>query len=116
MPALENRPMIADGLCTTYVGGFRVTRRGRFWQVYDRQDSPRGYGSLQSGSAGSRAAAVAAGPAYLSGRLPQADACPAQGAFGRNPVPTIRNSREFASSRVTSSDQVRPCAVPSLPF
>ena len=31
-------PALSNCRCTAYVGGFRVTRRGRFWQVYDRED------------------------------------------------------------------------------
>lgn len=31
-------PAPSNGLCTTDVGSFRITRRGRFWQVYDRED------------------------------------------------------------------------------
>ena len=29
---------IPNGAFTLHVGGFKVTRRGRFWQVYDRED------------------------------------------------------------------------------
>ena len=32
-------PPLPNCRCTAYVGGFRVTRRGRFWQVFDSQGS-----------------------------------------------------------------------------